>query len=251
MKNLLAGLFIISGILATNAQVELLPIPTPEAHRATAVYTPNAVPSQSRKAPRGAAPASLVGKKYVSFYGSFTNYGQRCGGVIIQQSGTDSLLLKGFAMGYDVKAKYDAATGKITVPTNVVIGKNNAGTDITLYRLIAANNYTRYDDKPVVGTFDGIAEPNPTEITIPEGVTDLRYAFYYYIPLKKVTFASTVTDAYYALAYCSRLTDVKLNEGIKNIGSVLYGCSSLKSVDVPHSVETLGARAFFNLTVQV
>ena len=96
--------------------------------------------------------------------------------------------------------------------------------------------------------FDGIAEPNPTEITIPEGVTDLRYAFYYYIPLKKVTFASTVTDAYYALAYCSRLTDVKLNEGIKNIGSVLYGCSSLKSVDVPHSVETLGARAFFNCT---
>ena len=151
----LAGLFLIAGTITTSAQVELLPMPTPMAQPATAVYTPNAAPSRTRTAPRGAAPASLVGKKYVSFYGSFSNYGQRCGGMIIQQAGTDSLLLKDFAMGYDVKAKYDAATGKITIPTNVVIGKNNTGADIVLHRLIAANNYANYDDKPVEGTFDG------------------------------------------------------------------------------------------------
>lgn len=153
--SILAGLILIAGSITTSAQVELLPMPEPVAHPATAVYTSTAAPTPVRTAPRNAAPASLAGKKYVSFYGSFSNYGKRCGGVVIEQAANDSLLLKGLAMGYNVKGKYNAATGQLTVPTNVVIGKTSTGVAIVLHRLIADQNYSKYDNNPVVGTFDG------------------------------------------------------------------------------------------------
>lgn len=62
-----------------------------------------------KAAAKGAAPASIVGKNYVTTYGSFINYGERAGSIMVQAAG-DSVLLKGIAMGYDLKGKYDPST---------------------------------------------------------------------------------------------------------------------------------------------
>ncbi len=46
-----------------------------------------------KAAAKGAAPASIVGKNYVTTYGSFINYGERAGSIMVQAAG-DSVLLK-------------------------------------------------------------------------------------------------------------------------------------------------------------
>lgn len=55
-------------------------------------------------------------------------------------------------MGYDLKGKYDPSTGRITIPVNKVIGKNNSGEAITIYNLTKASNYSKFSTDPVVAT---------------------------------------------------------------------------------------------------
>lgn len=155
--SILSAILAVSGLTGARAEspAEVLPAPVFEPQAAVIGYHASAKPAAVRGVPRGAAPATLAGKKYITYFGSFTNYGNRAGSMRVEQAGADSLLLRGFAMGYDVKAKYDAATGIITIPTDVPIGKTSAGAVITLFRLIAADNFTKYDRNPVTGTFDG------------------------------------------------------------------------------------------------
>ena len=154
---MLSAILAVAGLTGARGETpaELLPAPGFEPQAAVIGYKPSAKPAAARGVRRGAAPATLAGKKYVSYFGSFSNYGNRAGSMTVEQAGADSLLLKGFAMGYDVKARYDASTGIITIPTDVPVGKTSAGAVITLFRLIAADNFTKYDRNPVVGTFDG------------------------------------------------------------------------------------------------
>lgn len=97
------------------------------------------------------APESIVGKTYVSFY----NDGEwDCNGYFTVAEGEDGgLVFVGMANGYDVKGTYDAATGTITIPTDVVIGTHSTYGDITMYGLnLAAGKYTTED---IVGIVDG------------------------------------------------------------------------------------------------
>ena len=63
-----------------------------------------------------------------------------------------------------------------------------------------------------------------TEITIPEGVTELgNYVFY----------------------GCNNLTSIRIPESVTEIGSgVFSSCTSLTSIDIPKSVTKIGSRAF-------
>lgn len=131
---------------------ELLPMPERQPQKATAVYAPAAKPTAAMPAPRGAAPASIVGKKYVTFYQGFTNYGSAAAWIVVEQADNDSVLLKGVADGYDMKAKYDATTGQLTIPTGKVVGTNNTGLDIVVYNLLSSSNYGSYNSSPVVAT---------------------------------------------------------------------------------------------------
>ena len=98
-----------------------------------------------------AAPASLDGKSFVTVYQDSKN--KYNGFFTVEQGEGNNIVLKNFAEGYDVNATYDVATGKITIPTNVVIGTHSTYGDITMYALdFAASNYNR---NPIVGTVDG------------------------------------------------------------------------------------------------
>lgn len=97
------------------------------------------------------APASIVGKSYVVVYNDLT-YDLNCAMTV--KEGTDGgIILEGFAEGYDVNATYDPATGKISIPTGVVVGTNSTYGDITIHALVG----NQYSDSPITGTVgDGV-----------------------------------------------------------------------------------------------
>ena len=79
------------------------------------------------------APESIVGMRFVTTYNDTEdNYN----GFFTVSEGTDGgIVLNNFAEGYSVNATYDASTGKISIPTGVVIGTHSTYGDITLYAL--------------------------------------------------------------------------------------------------------------------
>lgn len=98
----------------------------------------------------GSAPATIVGNSYVTVYSD----GEiKCNGFIdVKVAANDSITLEGFAGGYDVKAKYDAAAGTITIPTGIVIAKHSNYGDITMHALDIKTG--KYNDEPIIGTID-------------------------------------------------------------------------------------------------
>jgi len=85
------------------------------------------------------------------------------------------------------------------------------------------------------------------EVTINEGVQELRdYAFYYAEALTKLVLPSTIRRIYYnAFCNCSSLTDLTLNEGLEEIdGYAFSNCSSLTEVTLPSSLIFLLDRPF-------
>lgn len=96
------------------------------------------------------APASITGKTYVTTY---TDGEAKYNGFISVEAAGDSILLVGFAGGYDVKAAYDAATGTITIPTEKVIANHSTYGPITMWALDAAAG--KYNSNPIIGTVDG------------------------------------------------------------------------------------------------
>ncbi len=111
--------------------------------------------SSVKKAPAKAendtpAPEVLVGKTYVTFYSD----GEIPCNSYFTATGTNSdLTLSGMADGYDVKGSYDPATGKITIPTNVVIATHQTYGDITIYALNMAAG--QYNKGAITGTWNG------------------------------------------------------------------------------------------------
>ena len=97
------------------------------------------------------APETLVGKTYVSLY----NDGNwACNNYFTVTEGADGgLVFEGLAEGYDVKGTYDAATGTVTIPTEVVIGTHSTYGDITLWALDLATQ--KYSNNDIVGTVEG------------------------------------------------------------------------------------------------
>lgn len=123
-------------------------------------YAPALKTVESTKAKaESTAPATLVGKSYVTFYSDDEKYNTA---TVVSAAANDSIVLGGFATGLNVKAKYDATTGKITIPTGMVIGNDQNYGDITLWALDVANQ--KYSDGDIVGTVNG------NSITFDKGV---------------------------------------------------------------------------------
>ncbi|WP_289742821.1 leucine-rich repeat domain-containing protein [Muribaculum intestinale] len=97
------------------------------------------------------APESIVGMRFVTTYNDTEdNYN----GFFTVSEGTDGgIVLNNFAEGYSVNATYDASTGKISIPTGVVIGTHSTYGDITLYALIPDAN--QYSSQDITGTVSG------------------------------------------------------------------------------------------------
>lgn len=149
-----AALMALSVPSAQAQEIELLPMQEREVQYATAQQAPSAAPTATAVAKAGTAPASIVGKKFVTFFDSFTNYGEAAGWFSVEAAG-DSVNLVNVADGYSLKGKYDATTGKISIPTGMVIGKTSSGDEIKVHNLLASSGYSKYNDTPVVGTFSG------------------------------------------------------------------------------------------------
>ena len=90
-------------------------------------------------------------------------------------------------------------------------------------------------------------EPGVTDITIPEGVTEIDYyVFYDCKSLTSVTLPKSMTEiSYHAFGRCKSLTSVTIPDSvIKICGDAFRGCTSLTSVTIPDSVKEIGESAF-------
>lgn len=87
-------------------------------------------------------------------------------------------------------------------------------------------------------------------VTVPEGVTELKYTFYGFKDLIRVTLPKSLTGLGEKTFYnCTSLTNLTIPDGVTTIGdSACSRCTSLSSVTIPASVTTIGSSAFWNCT---
>ena len=115
-------------------------------------------------------------------------------------------------------------------------------------------NYSSSDDGKILYNKDKtklIAYPSATgDVTIPDGVTDIGYAFSGCSSLTSVTIPDSVTKiGYMAFTGCSSLESIVIPDSVTSIGERAFeGCSKLTSVTIPNSVESIGSFAFFGCT---
>ena len=83
-------------------------------------------------------------------------------------------------------------------------------------------------------------------VTVPEGVTELKYTFYGFKDLIRVTLPKSLTDIGEETFYnCTSLTNLTIPDGVTAIGdSACSRCTSLSSVTIPASVTSIGSGAF-------
>ena len=83
-------------------------------------------------------------------------------------------------------------------------------------------------------------------VTVPEGVTELKYTFYGFKDLIRVTLPKSLTGLGEKTFYnCTSLTNLTIPDGVTAIGDrACSGCTSLASVTIPASVTSIGDRAF-------
>lgn len=93
----------------------------------------------------------------------------------------------------------------------------------------------------------GLIDGTATEITIPDGVTNIRrYAFSYVSAMEKVYIPAGVTSIEtQAFSYCSKLEYINLPVGLKTIGgSAFYQCIRLPLTELPDEITTIESNAF-------
>lgn len=169
--------------LGASAQIPCIPATEDfQPQQVNITYAPGAKASMpQRVAPGKAAPASIAGKNFVTYYGSFTSQGSCAGSIMIEAAG-DSVLLKGIASGYDLKGKYDPATGKLTIPTGKPVGTTSGGAVISVYNLLKSSGNKNYNSDPVIATVSN------DSITFADGfyATDGQYAYVWMDNIKAV-----------------------------------------------------------------
>ena len=99
------------------------------------------------KAPamRAEAESTIIGKSFVTTY-TDGDYDYNHFFNVVADG--DSVILKSFAEGFDVKGAYDATAKTITIPTGRVIGEHSTYGPVTMY----AAGSTTYSDDPIIGT---------------------------------------------------------------------------------------------------
>lgn len=110
---------------------------------------PESAAVSSRADQAGEHPESIVGMTCVAVYNDL-DYDLNCAFDIVADP-DGGVILQGFAEGYDVKGSYDAATGKLTIPTGVVIGTHNTYGEITVH----STDGQQYTDDPITATVTG------------------------------------------------------------------------------------------------
>ena len=111
-------------------------------------------------------------------------------------------------------------------------------------------NYSSSDDGKILYNKDKtklIAYPSATgDVTIPDGVTDIGYAFSGCSSLTSVTIPDSVTKiGYMAFTGCSSLESIVIPDSVTSIGERAFeGCSKLTSVTIPNSVTKIYNYAF-------
>lgn len=158
-KSFLTAALIFGGLYATAYATGVYPppcsiSPEPEVKPLDATYAPNGIANLNPRTIVGAAPASIAGMNLVTFYNSFSEYGNRAGSVRVIEHG-DSVLLKGLVFGHDVMGKYDPTTGNITIPTGRHLYTTSGNVNVLFYNLLASQNFSRYNSEPVVASVDG------------------------------------------------------------------------------------------------
>ena len=140
---------------------------------------------------------------------------------------------KWYALGYVMPSTADitCADGKAVFK----IQKSTNGSTVK----VSVNGLTPY------------GKSNCTEITIPEGVTEIgKVAFECCFDLTKITIPTSVTSiGEFAFCYCTGLTSITIPNNVTEIGYAAFGyCTGLTSVTFPASVTRIGEGAFAHCT---
>lgn len=112
------------------------------------------------KAPAKAsiAESDILGEYLWTFYGYLESQSGNKRGVVEITKATDSDSLNVSLLGWDVKATYDATTGKLTIPSKQFLEYNEYNRiNVFFYhnRWSADGKSNSFLDTPLVGTFDG------------------------------------------------------------------------------------------------
>lgn len=106
-----------------------------------------------RTSAKGAIPETIIGNKYVTYYGSFTSYGQCAGHFTVEQGTGDTVVLKEILGTYNLKGVYNKTAGTVTIPSGQIVGNHSTAGAITAYTLLAPG-FTQYSPTvPCVLTF--------------------------------------------------------------------------------------------------
>ncbi len=112
-----------------------------------------------------------------------------------------------------------------------------------LTKVTISNSVTEIKNKAFYGT-------SIEEITIPDSVTNLGYAFNSCNSLKKITIGDGVTEIKNGLfENLTVLETVIIGKNLKTIElNAFYECTGLKSINFPNTLETIGLSAFYKCT---
>ncbi len=172
-----------------------------------------------------------------------------------------SLVLPEALDGYDVVALGDTLLTQcqwlvdVTLPSTLM-GLGNATfagcTQLSNYYVAEGNTYFESVDGVLYAEKQSYLVRYPigrkeTEITVPDGVTDIGYvAFGYCDTLEKIQLPDSVTYiGAWAFAECSNLNHVIVPDQVKTISDFLfYRCKALDDVVVPDTLTKIGDAAF-------
>ncbi len=163
--------------------------------------------------------------------------------------------------GYDVVALGDKAFTQcqwlvdVTLPSTLMgLGSATfAGcTQLSNYYVAEGNEYFESVDGVLYAEKRSYLVRYPigrkeTEITVPDGVTDIGYVAFGYSPtLEKITLPDSLTNiGAWAFAECPLLNNVVIPDKVKKLGDFLfYRCKALDDIVVPDTITEIGDATF-------
>ena len=209
-----------------STNVTVLGAPQREVFRANLTAKDKFTTPIRKEAPKGAVPENIIGKSYNTFYGSFTNYNNCVGWLTVEKGQGDTVILKGFADGYDVKGVYNKTAGTVTCPASQVVGTHASLGTVTFYALRGGSYYK---NEPVVLTFTdnnitfsaGVycAVTNGGVVMMKDDLTAIESNGR--LKLDRTNQAGAVSASFDLPLYISNVSDIHMD--IQGLQSWLYG----------------------------